>query len=101
MTTHSARGDLKISIEALVEFTIGPDGTVFHRIEADARMHDGMINFDPQIALTAEDTAKLQRVISDAVMQHVARESAAKLKLVGAGSPTIQTAVVSDKGVVH
>lgn len=101
MTTIAGSGSAKISIDCTVAFTIGPDGTIFHSIEADAILHDGMLRFDPSIALTTEDSAKLQRVLADAVIQHVARESAAKLKLAGGGTPTVQTAVVPDKGVVH
>lgn len=104
----SGVAQFKVLINGTVHFTISSDEPLqVHGVNAEAAVVDGGgVAFDPPVPLPEgelgrEWAAKMQRVLTDALMQFVAAEQRKLVHKDGMQPTNLLVAVVPSKGTVH
>ena len=104
----SSVAQFKVLINGTVHFTISDTEPLHvHGVNAEAAVVDGGgVAFDPPITLPEgevgrEWAAKMQRVLTDALMQYVAAEQRKLVQKDGMQPTNLLVAVVPDKKTVH
>ena len=100
--TGRSRGkmQIKIIIDAEVEFLLDHAGTEVTAVTAGAHVEDGLIALEPPIAMHDAGLAVLKDVLIDATMAQVAKETRKKLAVRGL-SPIIEIINEPLKGPIH